>query len=192
MATQTKRKLDAILESIEGLMTDGALVTVAAAALVQQTQTLTLPGSGGTYAAKDEVSDNATGGSATPLHWTNIAAANAGTGYLVKAQIEASTAVVANATFRLWLFNAAPTMYGNDSPYQLDAADQAKRIGYVDVTLVTEGTGSDGAYAVDDGLRLAFKTGAASRDLYGILVAEAAYVWAAAQTFKITLTAELA
>lgn len=194
MAAQTKRKLDAILESIEELLGGSAVVTtfVTAQPLVEQTQTLTLPGAGGTYAAQDEVSNNAVAGSATPLHWTDLVAANGDTGYIVKAVIEASTAVVANGVFRLWLFNAAPTMYGNDAQYQLDATDQAKRVGYIDFALVTEGTGSDSAYAIDDGLRLAFKTAAADRDLFGILVAKAGYVWAAAQTFKITLTIETA
>jgi hypothetical protein len=187
-------KIDEILDDIRTLLEGEAVVTtfVTAQPLVSQTQTLTLPGVGGTYAAQDEVSDHATGGSATPLHWTDLVAANGDTGYIVKATIEASTAVVANAVFRLWLFNAAPTMYGNDSPYQLDAADQAKRVGYIDFALVTEGTGSDAAYGLDDGLRLAFKTATADRDLFGILVAKAGYVWAAAQTFNVTLTIETA
>lgn len=160
--------------------------------LSKVTAAITLPGAGGTYAAQDEVSNNATGGSATPFNWPDIVLANADTGYIVKAVIECSSPTVANAVFRLWLFNAAPTMYGNDSPYQLDAADKAKRIGYVDFALITEGTGSDAAYGLDDGVRLAFKAAAADRDLYGILVAKAAYVWTAAQTFDITLIVEQA
>lgn len=156
----------------------------------EATATVTLPGVGGTYAAQDEVSDNAVGGSATPLNFADLAAAVGGSGVIVKAVIEASTAVVANAVFRLWLFHTAPTMYGNDSPYQLDAADKAKRVGYIDFALITEGTGSDSAYGLDDGLRMYFTCAAADRDLYGVLVAKAGYVWAAAQTFDITLTVE--
>lgn len=195
----------AALESITavGPLTDAELratavpVSVAggltAAPLVRQTQVLTLPGTGGTYAAQDEVSDAAAAGSVVPIHWTNVVPANGGTGYIVKAQLDVSTATVTNGVFRLWLFNAAPSANnGNDAPFVFRKADKAKRIGYVDFALITEGAGSDGAYALDDGLRLAFTCDAASRDIYGILVAKAAYVWTAAQTFDVTLEVELA
>lgn len=154
------------------------------------------PASGeGAFAAQDEISDNATGGSATPLHFIDVVPANGGTGYIVKAELEtvsgAATFVVTNAVFRLWLLNAAPAaMFGNDSPFQLDAADEAKRVGYVDFALVTEGTGSDTGYGLDDGLRLAFQCAGGSKDLFGVLVAKAAYTWTNSQTWKVKLTVE--
>jgi hypothetical protein len=196
----TQAKVTDILTEIQELLTNAivedAVITIQTAATVRvpfrtTTDQVTLPGSGGqAYAAQDEVSDNATGGSATPLNFADAVSAVGGSGFIVKAVIEASTATVANAVFRLWLFNAAPTMYGNDSPYQLDAADKAKRVGYVDFALITEGTGSDSAYGLDDGLRMAFTCDAADADLYGVLVAKAGYVWTNAQTFDITLTIE--
>lgn len=181
-------------QAITDAVADEATITfnVIANPLVKVTASMTLPAAGGTYAAQDEISNHATGGSVTPLNFADVAAANGGTGYIVKAVIETSTAVVANAILRLWLFSVSPTAYGNDSPLQIDYADRAKRVGYIDFALLTEGTGSDGAYALDDGIRLAFKTDAADRDLYGLLEAKAGYVWGAAQTFEITLLAELA
>lgn len=176
---------------VSGELTLSAPVTVSP--LVKQTQTLTLPGTGGTYAAQDEVSNSATAGSVVPITFTNMVPANAGTGYLVKAVLEASTPTVANAIFRLWLYNAAPpTLNGNDAQLVFRKADKAKRIGYVDFALITEGTGSDGAYALDDGLRLAFQADVAARNLYGVLEAKAAYAWTASQTFDVTLIVEAA
>jgi hypothetical protein len=166
--------------------------------LVLVTDSFTQPASGGgAFAAQDEVSDNATGGSATPLHFVNVVAANGDTGYIVLASLEsvsgAATFVTTNAVFRLWLFNAAPTaMFGNDSPFQLDAADKAKRIVFIDFALITEGTGSDTGYGLDDGIRVAFKCDPASRDLWGVIVAKAAYVWTNSQTWDVRLIVELA
>ncbi|MGH2360442.1 MAG: hypothetical protein ACRDGM_07860 [bacterium] len=163
--------------------------------LANASDAMTLPLVGGTYAAQDEVSDSAVGAMATPLNFANVVDGVGKSGYIVKAILEsvsgAATFVVTNAVFRLWLFNAAPTtMFGNDSAFQLDAADKAKRVGYVDFALVTEGTGSDTGYGLDDGLRMAFTCDAGDVDLYGVLVAKAAYVWTASQTFDVFLTIE--
>lgn len=179
-------------------MTDAVLdeatlnFNIAALPLVTKSSSITLPAAGGTYAAQDEVSNHATGGSVTPFNFADLVAANGDSGYIVKATIEANTAIVANAVFRLWLFNATPVANGNDSQYQLDATDKAKRVGYIDFALLTEGTGSDSAYGLDDGVRLAIHTAAADRDLYGLLVAKAAYVWGAGQVIEIALTVEQA
>ncbi len=156
------------------------------------TATLTLPGVGGTYAAADEVSNNATAGSVTPLHFADVVNNAGDSAYLVKLTVEVSTAVVSSSIFRLWLFNtSALTFNGNDSPYVFRKAEKGKRVAYIDFSLVTEGTGSDGAYALNDGERTLIET-AAAPDLWGIVVAKGAYVWAAAQTFDFTLDFELA
>ncbi len=160
--------------------------------LIKVTDTFTRPNTATQYAAQDEVSNNATQASAVPLHFANVAAANAGTGYLVKAVLEFSRNVVTNAVFRLWLFNAAPTMVGDNLAYSLLHSERAARVGYVDFALLTEGGSSDCAEGLDDGLRLAFKCGAASRDLWGVLVAKAAYTPAGLEVVTVYLTAELA
>lgn len=196
MAPQTNRKLDAILESIEGLMTDGALVTVAAAPLVKVSANFTRPNDTNAYAAQDEVSNNTAQGSAVALTFADVVASNGNTGYLVKASLKVTaigaTAPVTNATFRLWLFDAAPTMVGDNVAYPLLSAELAKAIGYVDFTLITEGTGSTAIYGLDDGLRLPFKCGAATKNLYGLLLAKAAYVGTAQSVWTVELLAELA
>lgn len=162
---------------------------ITASPLLTSEVTLTLPGVGGTYAAQDAVS----AASPAPLLFENVHTEEGGTGYIVKAWIESSTAIVANGVFRLWLFNAAPTNpAANDAAQPFLKADKAKRIGYIDFALLTEGTGSDGAYALDDGLRLPFTCAEDDTDLYGIVIAKAGYVWGAAQTLDFGLMTELA
>lgn len=176
---------------VSGELTLSAPVTVSP--LFKQTQTVTLPAVGGTYAVNDEVSNSATAGSVVPMTFTNVVPANGGTGYIVKAVLEASTPTVAAGVFRLWLYNQTPGPFsGNDAQFVFRKANKDKRIGFVDFALVTEGTGSDGAYGLDDGLRLAFQADIAARNLYGILVAKSTYAWTAAQTFDVTLIAEVA
>lgn len=142
------------------------------------------------YAAQDEVSTTTVAGTTAPLQFEGAARAKGGDGWIVKAVLECSSPTVANGVFRLWLFNAAPTMFGDNAAYQLDAADIAKRVAYVDLALITEGTGSDAAYALDDGLRTAFKCAADSRDLWGVLVAKGAYVPTSGETFTVTLVTD--
>jgi hypothetical protein len=116
------------------------------------------------------------------------------TGYVVKATLRFDVAAVSvtNAVFRLWLFTAAPTMVGDNVAWPLLTADLANAVGYVDFALITEGAGSSGAYGLDDGLRLAFKCGVASKDLYGILIAKAAFTPITSTVVTASLTVELA
>lgn len=192
------RKADVILEEIAATLIGGAQVTTSliAGPLVRVSTNFTRPNDTNAYAAQDEVSNSTTQGSAVALTFADVVADNAATGYLVKASLKVTaigaTAPTTNATFRLWLFDAAPTMVGDNVAYPLLSAELAKAIGYVDFTLITEGTGSTALYGLDDGIRLAFKCGAASKNLYGLLLAKAAYVGTAQSVWTVELTAERA
>jgi hypothetical protein len=181
-------------QAIADAVAEEAAITfnVIASPLVKVTDTFTRPNTTTQYLAADEVSNHATQASAVPLHFVGVVGANAGTGYLVKAVLEFSRNVTTNAIFRLWLFNAAPTMVGDNLAYSLLHSERAARVGYVDFALITEGGSSDCAEALDDGLRLAFKCGAASKDLWGVLVAKAGYTPAGLEVVTVYLVVETA
>lgn len=143
------------------------------------------------YAANDEVSNNATQASAAPMTFAGCARVNAGSGYVTKVRLFTDNKTVTNGTFRLWLFNATPTMVGDNAAYALLYAERAAHVGYVDLTLQTEdGTASTGAQAIDATVRIPFVCAAASTALYGILLAKGAYTPASGQNLYVELTLE--
>lgn len=148
------------------------------------------------YAINDEVSNDATAGSVVPLHFDNIVAANGDTGYIVKASLKVTgipaTASVTGALFRLYLFQTPMTPVGDNVVFPLLGADLADAECYIDFAMLTAGTGSTAMYGLDDGLRTPFKVDAASRDLYGLLIAMGTYTPTAQSVWTVRLFAELA
>lgn len=169
---------------------------ITASPLQKASANFTRPNNATQYAAQDEVSNSTVQGTAAALTFANVVAANGDTGYIVKAKLKitgiAATASPTNGVFRLWLFNAAPTMVGDNAAWPLLDADAAKDNDYIDFAVITEGTGSTVLYALDDGLRLGFKCAAGSRNLYGLLLAKAAYTPTALSVWTVDLMAELA
>lgn len=176
----------------DGAMLVEANAPITASPLVRVSDSFTRPNTVTQYAAQDEVSNSATQALAVPLHFVNVVSAVAGTGYLVKAaqRLIVASVSVTNAVFRLHLFRAAPTMVGDNLAWPFLSADSDNWIGYVDFALITEGAGSTVAAGLDDGLRLAFQTGAASRDLWGVILAKAAFTPIGLTVVKIDLVAE--
>jgi len=149
----------------------------------------TRPANATPYASKDAVSDDTA--SPTVLTFTDIARVNAGTGYIVKARLMTDQATNV-ARFRLHLFNVAPTAINDNAAYTLLWANKEERIGYVDFDgCQTEGTGSDGANAMNDAVRLHFAAAAGARTLYGLLESLDAWTPASGQNFYVELSAEL-
>jgi hypothetical protein len=169
---------------------------ITAAPLVRVSANFTRPNDSSPYAAQDEVSNNTVQGSAAALTFSNVVAANGNTGYIVKATLRVTsipaTASATNAVFRLWIFDTAPTMVGDNVAWPLLTAELAKALGFVDFSLVTEGTGSTALYGLDDGLRLPFQCDAASKNLYGLILAKAGYTPTAQSIWTVHLMAELA
>lgn len=191
MATQHS---DKSLVEIRDLLQGGAAITlqspITSAPLVKVTDSFTRPNTTTQYTASDEVSNNAAQASAVPLHFANVVSANGATGYVVHAALEISSKNVTNASFRLYLFNAAPVMVGDNVAYSLLHAERAARVGFIDFTLTSEGGSSDCAEG-EDTIKRAFKCGAASKDLWGVLVAKAGYTPAAGlEVVTVSLVAD--
>lgn len=139
------------------------------------------------YAAQDVV-----GPVTTPavLTFTGAGRITGGSGYVTKVVIAKSTVTITLASFRLWLYRVAPTAIADNSPWTLLRADVAKRLGYVDITMATGGTGSDSASGQDTSVRLPFQCDPASSSLFGVLVATAAYTPADSEIFDVEITVE--
>lgn len=143
------------------------------------------------YAANDEVSNSTTQASAEALNFANVAKGPTGSGYVVGGKLVTSGDTVASGSFRLWLFTAAPTMVGDNAPYGLLNSEREEIVGYLDFTLETEDTtAGDTAVAFNHASRIPFQCALGDADLYGVLVAEAAYTPGNAQTYYVELLCE--
>jgi len=106
-----------------------------------------------------------------------------GSGWITRLKLQKSTNVTTAASFRIHLFHTAPTAIADNSPYTLLYENKDKRIGYVDVTLETEGTGSDSAWKAVFGTNIPFVCASDSKSLYWVLEAKAAYTPGNAEKF---------
>jgi hypothetical protein len=146
------------------------------------------PGDTTPYTAADAVADSTTAPTAMTLA---AAARNAGgTGYITALLLQKSTNVVPNAAFRIYFWNALPTLFNDNAPANILWADRAKLVGWADVVLRTEGAAADTAYALDDARRIPFTCAAADTALYATLAAQATYTPGASENFRLTVTLE--
>lgn len=151
------------------------------------TGTFTRPSNASGYTAQDVVSTQA-GSLITLAPITDGDDTTTGQSFIIKtARLETNNATVTNGTFRLYIYrsNTDVTPIADNSPYTLLTADKAKRVGYIDFTLATAGSGSDSAEAFVADANIAVR--ATSGDIYGVLVATGAYTPSSAQVFYIEL-----
>jgi hypothetical protein len=135
------------------------------------------------YAAKDVVTISTS--APRILTFANAMVSSDGAGWITKARIITDQSTN-TARFRLWLFHTAPTAINDNALFTRLWANRAKEIGYIDFpAMSTEGSGSDAAGAMNDGVRMRIK--AAGRDLYGIPVTLDIFTPASAQNFRVEL-----
>lgn len=148
--------------------------------------TLTRLGNTTAYTAGDEVSDVASS-SANPWVFANAALASGTGGRITKVRLMASDPLCVSAVFRLYLFNAAPTMVGDNLAYALLASEYTSRSGYIDIGPLVTSVGT-GVAEINQDLSMDYVCAAASTSLYGVLVIQNAYTPLNAGTFRLTLT----
>lgn len=154
------------------------------------TATFTRPADTTAYAASDVVCNSTS--SPAVITFTNIAKEAGGNGYIMSARLNKSTTTTTNANFRLYLYTVAPTPIADNAAFTLLYANRASRIGWIDFSSMnTEGTGSDSANAYVTAAGVKFTCAADSRNLYGVLVAKAAYAPGNAEQFFIELGCDL-
>lgn len=136
------------------------------------------------YAAQDVVS-NSTSAPAL-LEFADAARENGGSGIIVSARhLKNSTAT---GGFRLHLYcNNNATPVNDNAQFPLLFANRLNRIGFIDFSHISGGTGSDSTSALTVFTGLPFVCDSASSSLFGILTALTAYTPASAEQHFIEL-----
>lgn len=152
-------------------------------AQIAASASFTRPANTTAYAANGAVSDSTT--AATILTFSNSARISGGSGIILSARHVKSSATTTNATFRLYLYRATVSAVNDAAQFALLYANRTSRIGFVDFTHATAGTGSDATESFVTFTNLGFVASATS--LFGQLVATAAYVPASAEQHYLEL-----
>jgi hypothetical protein len=188
LVTSTNTKLDA-------LHTDLIAATPAGTNLIGKIKTkfieatasaLTRPANTTAYTANDAVSDNATAGSVTPISLT-VSDVNDDTVTIERLRLKTTDTGVQGKSFRVWLFQATPTVGGGDN-----AAFSAASTGFIGTLSGTFRATSDGAVAVlvpDEGARIIAKPVSGAATIKALMQTLDAFTPSANST-TLTLTAE--
>ena len=135
------------------------------------------------YTALDVVGENP----AANLIFNNVLS-NAGGTFIItgaRLRIDAAAQPSGMSSFRLHLYNAAPTAIVDNAAYNLPAADRAKYLG--SILLSSLGDFGDTLYYQEDNVNLELKLAADSTTLYGILQTVGAFTLTAQTVKTITL-----
>jgi len=150
---------------------------------------MTRPADTNAYAAGDQISNSTTAASVVPLQFAVTIPAS---GWLLidRATIRKSTSTVANAVFRLHLFNATPTIAttGDNGVFATTVAGASAEIGLLDCT--TRGAYTDGANArgvPTDSPYVTLTGTPGAFTVYGMLEALAAYAPGNAEVFNVSI-----
>ena len=149
---------------------------------------LTRLGNTTAYTAGDEVSDVASS-SAHPFVFSEAGRAAGGAGWITKVRLQSSDPLNVSAVYRLYLFDTAPTMVGDNLAYALLGAEFGVREGFIDIGPMVTSVGA-GVASIHQDTRLRYVCAAAGTSLYGILVVQAAYTPLNAGTFYVELTCD--
>jgi len=131
------------------------------------------------------------GGTVQPyLRFADVVPSNGGSGSIVAVRLQVRNATVTAGTFRVRFYTAPVDQIADNAAFTLLDANKAKRIGYVDLTiLTTEGAGSDSSEVVALLAQpLPFTCEAARADLFAQITTLGTFTPAASDTFRLELT----
>jgi hypothetical protein len=155
--------------------------------------TMTRPADTTAYAQYDLVANSTTAGSVTGLVFPNAGRFDGESLRVERLRLRKSSASQTNATFRVYLFTALPTLSVGDngvlntSGGVMAIDDVDKLIGWFDVTMNRSGTaGAVGVGSPSAGSAITCKP-SASQTLYGLIEATAAYTPTSGETFNAVL-----
>lgn len=156
---------------------------------VTYTASFTRPSNTTAYAAEDAVNDN----TSTPHILAFASSENSpkiGQDIIIKTlKVSTNNATVTNGSFRLYICKDTQTITADNTAQTLLYADRANRVGYIDFTLTSGGTGSDCGEAFVTDANIPFKL--TTTAFYGYIVAKAAYTPASGQLFNLEIEAHL-
>lgn len=110
--------------------------------------------------------------------------------FIIGAKCTKDSVTVANSDFRLWLYvgAASPTAIADNAPWTTLYANDSVCVGYIDLgTAVTDGSGSDSAFSQNFGVEIPTVGTSTAGNLWGVLVAKAAYVPESGEKFTVTV-----
>lgn len=150
---------------------------------------VTRPADTTAYAAGDAVTDSTS--APTVITFTNVAKANNGGGTIVSAELIDSANQSTKGIFELWVFDTTVTPDNDNAVFTPTDAELATLVGIIpfDVSYVGDAQSGANGNAVYQAnfLNLPFKAGAASRNLFGLLVVRNAYTPVSGEVFTIRL-----
>lgn len=163
-------------------------IKVAQARPVVVSASFTRPANTTTYAIGDVI----TASPAAAMTFTNVVAANGGSGFISKVVLHLGENQSTPLNSQLWLFDTSPTVpTDNTTPALSDAESQTMLLNLPlagpAVTNATSGAGGNQVIILD-GINYAFGCATGSRSLYGMLVAANAYTPVASTPIIVTIT----
>ena len=143
----------------------------------------TRPNNTTAYAALDVVGQD----SAANMVFSNVITDEGGTFVIFGARLRIDVAAIpaGMSSFRLHLYNAAPTAIVDNAAYNLPAGDRAKYLGYVEISGVLDIC--DTLWIQATGVNFVGKLAAGSTSLWGILQTVSAYTPTASVVKTVTL-----
>lgn len=147
----------------------------------------TRPANTTAYSSGQLVANSVSAGAVTPLAWT-VVRATALNAHITRARLQKSGTSTTNASFTLYLFTASPSTITNGDGGAFSVSGSAAYVGKIAITVADVFTdGASGAGSSSVGSDIKFQCGAGSTQLFGFLVASAAYTPSSAEAFSITL-----
>lgn len=137
------------------------------------------------YASGDLVANSTTAGSVVPMQFT-VARVAGGSGMIRRLRVRKSGTGIVGATFRLHLYNTAPTPSNGDNGAWLTSG-AASYMGALEVTLdrvFTDGAAGNGLPLTGSEINFALASG---QVVFGLLEARGAYQPANAEQFTVEL-----
>lgn len=145
----------------------------------------TRPADTTTYASGDIVNESTSAG--TIMTFTDVARENGRGASILGAELVDSAAATVKPEFELYLFDTSITVQNDNAAWAPSDADMEKCVGVIDFPSVSFKTGSGNGVVPREGLGMYVICAAASKNLYGILVARNAYVPASGEKFLVRL-----
>ena len=144
----------------------------------------TRPANTDAYEGQDVVSNSTT--APTLLTFSGVARQNGGSGVILSARHMKSSTTT--AAFRLHLYKANTVTPVNDNaPFRLLYANRVSRLGFIDFSHTTGGTGSDSTNALTTFVNLPFVCDGAASAIYGVLTTKSGYTPASGEQHYIEL-----
>lgn len=139
------------------------------------------------YASGDLVANSTVAGSVTPLSWLVTPTNTKGPLFIRRVRLKKSTAVTANAQFRVHLYETAPTVTNGDNGAWLSTV--SSYLGSFDVSadkVFSDASEGSGVPQSGTGSEIGVP-GGTDKTIYGLLEARAAYTPGAQEVFTIYL-----